>query len=151
MLIAVAALVMASASAMSTGNSKKTDTGDWVATPATLNSWSQNAMTNTFTTTAPGNVYYITQGQAQYYSFYVPPGSTGVTVDLNWGNPANSLQYTMFAADGSVAGPYYDNADGRIDGRICIYLSRNGAIIPSGTYYDMVYGYSVTGVQSYTI
>jgi hypothetical protein len=104
----------------------------------------------TFSATSSG-VNYIVQGQNKWYSFYVPSGSTGVTIDLNWGNSANSLQYTMYAADGSVAGPYYDSADGRIDGRICIYLSRNGAIIPSGTYYSNVYGYSVIGAQCYTI
>jgi hypothetical protein len=150
MLIAVAALVMASASAVSAGNSKKTDNDDWVAIPATPDSMSPNAMTGTFTTTSTG-VHYITQCQAQYYSYYVPNNWHGLTVDLNWGNSANSLQYTLYAADGSEAGPYYDNADGRIDGRICIYLSRNGAVIPTGTYYDMVYGYKVTGTEDYTI
>jgi hypothetical protein len=150
MLIAVAALVMASASAVSAGNSKKTDNDDWVAIPATLDSWSSSISSGTFSATSTG-AYYTVQGQSRYFSYYVPNNWYGITVDLNWGNSENSLQYTMYAADGSVAGPYYDNADGRIDGRIYICLSRNGAIIPSGTYYDRVYGYKVTGAEDYTI
>jgi hypothetical protein len=146
MLIAVAILVTASASTASADVTKKPVTNDWVATPMTPGTSNMG----TFSAMASG-VNYITQGQTKWSSFNVPSGSTGVTIDLNWGNSANSLQYTMYAADGSIAGPFYDNADGRIDGRICIYLSKGGAVIPSGAYYDNVYGYKVTGTQSYTI
>lgn len=150
MLIVVTMLVTASASAVSANNPKKT-THEWVATPATPDSMSSSVNYGTFSTTSSGSVYYTVQSQTRFFSYYVPNNWDKICVDLNWGNPANSLQYTMYAADGSVAGPYYDDADGRIDGRICMYLSQNGAMIPSGTYYDRVYGYKVTGVEDYTI
>jgi hypothetical protein len=76
--------------------------------------------------------------------------STSLHIDLNWGNPSNSLRLKIYTPDGYTLGPYYDNADGSIDGRINIYVNNpNG--IAQGTWYYEVYGYSVSGTQSYTI
>jgi hypothetical protein len=149
LLVAVAILVTASASAASANKTTVPSTDGWIVTP--LNPSASSMVSTSALSAMATNVYYITQGQNNWKSFYVPSGSTGVTIDLNWGNSANSLQLTMYASDGSVAGPFYDSADGRIDGRICISLSRNDEIIPSGTYYDKTYGYKVSGTEDYTI
>ena len=159
MLIAVAIMVTASASA---GTTQNTGSNGWVvnqgnpgsssavgfhSTGVSSSSTSALVASNAF---APG-VNYIIQGQTSYFSAYIP-SQPGFTVDLNWGNSANSLQLTVFAPDGSVLGPYYDSADGRNDGRICLYFSKgSGTTIPAGTYYLRVCGYHVTGTQSYTV
>jgi hypothetical protein len=92
----------------------------------------------------------ITQGQTNWHSKDVTGFYTTLHVDLNWGNPSNSLRLTVYTPDGYTLGPYYDNVDGSIDGRISIYIDNpNG--IAQGTWYYEVYGYSVTGTQSYTI
>jgi hypothetical protein len=90
----------------------------------------------------------ISQGQTQWYSTYVPAGKTSFNADLSWGNPSNSLALTITAPDATF-GPYYDSADGRIDGRVNLRISKSGGIA-SGTWGSKVYGYRVTGIQGYT-
>ena len=90
----------------------------------------------------------ISEGQSQWYSSVVPAGKTSFFADLNWGNPSNSLSLTVFAPDATF-GPYYDSADGRTDGRINLRISRSGGIA-SGTWWSRIYGYRVSGTQSYT-
>ncbi len=90
----------------------------------------------------------ISQGQTQWYSTSVPAGKTSFYADLYWGNPSNSLALTIAAPDATF-GPYYDSADGRIDGRINLRISKSGGLT-SGTWWSKIYGYSVSGVQSYT-
>lgn len=90
----------------------------------------------------------ISQGQTQSYSTVVPAGKTSFYPNLYWGNPANSLALTITAPDATF-GPYYDSADGMIDGRINLRISKSGGLA-SGTWGSRVYGHLVTGVQSYT-
>jgi hypothetical protein len=90
----------------------------------------------------------LSQGQTNWYTTYVSSGKTSFYTNLNWGNPSNSLALTIYAPD-AVFGPYYDSADGRIDGRINLRISKSGGLT-SGTWYSGVYGYSVSGVQSYS-
>lgn len=92
----------------------------------------------------------ITQGQTNWHGKVVSSYMTSLNVDLNWGNSANSLQLTIYSPDGHVFGPYYDADDGVIDGQINIDIDNpNG--IAEGTWYAEVYGYHVTGTQSYSI
>jgi len=91
----------------------------------------------------------ISQGQTVYYSTSVPSGKTAFYTDLNWGTPANSLSLTIYTPDASVLGPYYDAADGRTDGRINLKISKSGGL-PSGTWSSKVYGYRISGSQSYS-
>jgi hypothetical protein len=90
----------------------------------------------------------ITQGQTQTYSRYVNSGTTSIISDLNWGNTANSLSLTIVAPDATL-GPYYDGADGQIDGRIYLRISKSSGVTP-GTWWNRIYGYQVTGTQGYT-
>ena len=90
----------------------------------------------------------ISQGQTHYYSTYVPSGKTSFYTDLYWGNPSNSLELTI-SAPGATFGPYYDSADGRWDGRINIRIYRSGGLA-TGTWGSRVYGYLITGAQSYS-
>jgi len=90
----------------------------------------------------------ITQGQTHWYTTTVPAGSTAFSADLNWGNPANSLALTLTAPDATF-GPYYDSADGKTDGRINLRIAKSSGLA-SGTWRSKVYGYQVSGTQSYT-
>jgi hypothetical protein len=90
----------------------------------------------------------ISQGQTQWYSTYVPSGKTSFYTDLFWGNPSNSLELTI-SAPGATFGPYYDSADGMSDGRIYLRIYRYGGLA-TGTWGSGVYGYRVTGTQSYS-
>ena len=93
--------------------------------------------------------YSITQGQTNWFTTSVPSGATRFFSDLKWGNPANSLALTIYTPDVSVLGPYYDSADGLIDGRVYLMVTRSGGL-PSGTWSSKVYGSSVTGTQTYS-
>jgi len=129
-----------SASALSV-DLNKANNGGYTVTPAT----------DTIRAVSPMTVSdSISQGETNWHSQDVNVFSTSLHVDLNWGNPSNSLRLKIYTPDGYTLGPYYDNADGPIDGRINIYVNNpNG--IAQGTWYYEVYGYSVSGTQSYTI
>ena len=90
----------------------------------------------------------ISQGQTQWYSTPVSSGKTSFFSDLYWGNPTNSLSLTITAPDATF-GPYYDSADGRIDGRVNLKISKSGGLT-SGTWGSKIYGYRVSGAQSYS-
>ena len=90
----------------------------------------------------------ITQGQTQWYSTSVSSGKTAFYADLSWGQPSSSLALTI-SPPGTSLGPYYDGADGVVDGRINIRVTSGGSLTP-GTWWSKVYGYSVSGSQSYT-
>jgi hypothetical protein len=90
----------------------------------------------------------ISQGQTVSYSTSVPSGTAAFISDLNWGSTSNSLSLTINAPD-STLGPYYDAADGQVNGRINLRISKPGGIA-SGIWKSYVYGYSVSGSQSYT-
>src|SRR5271157_2942688 len=92
----------------------------------------------------------ISQGQTLWFTKYISQGCPGFYTTLNWGNPSNDLQLTIFTADGYVVGPFDDGSDGVIDGAVSMYIWRNGGLA-GGTYYEKVYGLSVNGQQSFTI
>jgi len=92
----------------------------------------------------------ITQGQTNWHYQNINGYYTSLNVDLNWGYSANSLQLTIYSPDGYVFGPFYDIDDGVSDGRINLYINNpNG--IAQGNWGYRVYGYSVSGTESYTI
>jgi hypothetical protein len=90
----------------------------------------------------------ISQGQTISYSTAVPSGKTAFVSNLYWGVSSNSLSLTVNAPD-SQLGPYYDAADGVVDGRINLRFSKSGGIA-SGTWKSYIYGYNVNGAQSFT-
>ncbi len=92
----------------------------------------------------------ITQGQTNWAEQQVSSNINTLNVDLDWGDPANSLQLTIYSPDGYVFGPYYDSSDGVIDGRINLYIENTNGIT-EGTWLYEIYGYHVTGTQSYSI
>jgi hypothetical protein len=134
-----------------------------LATPAAAISAGDSASTAgpggyivTFVKTRPGTIHPMTayntisQGQYQWQSKLINYYTTSVPFDLYWGNPSNSLRLRIFTPDGYVLGPYYDSSDGSYNGEINIYINRDGGVA-QGYWYTEVYGYSVSGSQSYRI
>ncbi|WP_292394978.1 pre-peptidase C-terminal domain-containing protein [Methanoculleus sp. UBA303] len=96
----------------------------------------------------PMNAGSIVQGETDWYSTYVPAGTTELIVDLNWGDSSDSLRLTVYAPD-AVLGPYYDAYDG-VNGRIYLRIKDSVGLHP-GTWQFAVYGDRVTGTEDYTI
>ena len=76
--------------------------------------------------------------------------TTSLPFDLYWGNPSNSLRLIIFTPDGYVLGPFYDSSDGSTNGEVYINICRDNGVA-QGNWYTEVYGYSVSGLQSYWI
>ncbi|MDD3373218.1 MULTISPECIES: hypothetical protein [Methanoculleus] len=90
----------------------------------------------------------IAQGETNWYSTYVAPGTTELVIDLNWGDASNSLRLRIYTPR-SVLGPYYNAYDG-VNGRIYLHM-KDTVNLHSGIWQFEVYGYQVTGAQDYTI
>lgn len=92
----------------------------------------------------------ISQGETNLHGKNVGSGLTILVVDLNWGDSTDSLRLKIYTPSGSVLGPYYDNADGVINGKIHLNIQDpNG--IETGTWKYQIYGYRVAGTEDYTI
>ena len=92
----------------------------------------------------------ITQGETNWHSKVVSTNINRLNVDLNWGDPIDSPRLKIHTPDGYVLGPYFDDADGAVDGRINLDIY-NPDGIARGTWYYEVYGYSVVGTEDYYI
>ncbi|EHQ36761.1 hypothetical protein [Methanoplanus limicola] len=92
----------------------------------------------------------ISQGETNWHYKQVSSSTNVLNINLNWGNPSNSLSLKIYTADGEILGPYYDNADGRTDGKISLSIT-NPDGIASGRWDYKVYGYSVSGTEDYSI
>ena len=92
----------------------------------------------------------ITQGETNWHSKIVSTSINTLNVDLNWGDTTDSLRLRIHTPDGYVLGPYFDDADGAVDGRINLDIY-NPDGIARGTWYYEVYGYSVVGTEDYYI
>ena len=145
----MAASVNAASANQSTNQNTTTYADGYTATPIhTVQASQSAAMDSSLALAATG--YSITQGQQEWFNTYIGPGCTGFDVNLNWGNPSNSLQLTIFAPNGAEIGPFTDGSDGVINGDIDMYISNYGGSMPVGTYYCQVYGLHVTGAQQYS-
>lgn len=96
----------------------------------------------------PMTVGSIKQCDTNWYSTNIVAGEVELIVDLNWGDPSNSLRLRIYAPD-AVLGPYYDAYDG-VDGRIRLRIKDSVGLYP-GTWRFEIYGDRVTGTQDYTI
>ncbi|MBP1910404.1 peptidase domain-containing protein [Methanolobus bombayensis] len=92
----------------------------------------------------------ITQGETNWHSQYIGSYTETLAVDLNWGDTSDSLKLYIYSPSNERFGPYYDSSDGRINGRIKVYINNDDGI-EQGTWMYRVYGYSVTGTEDYSI
>lgn len=102
----------------------------------------------------PGPKYVldtITQGETNWNTKYVGSQITVLNVDLNWGDPTDSLRLKIYTPANQCLGVFFDDDGGRPDdGRINIDIYNSGGIA-QGTWYYEVYGYSVIGSEDYYI
>jgi hypothetical protein len=92
----------------------------------------------------------ISQGGYQYYTENINYYTTSYQTYLYWGNPGNSLRLRIVSPDGYLFGPYFDSMDGASDGTICVTITRSSGIA-QGIWSNEIYGYQVSGSQSYYI
>ena len=71
----------------------------------------------------------ITQGRTNWHTKSVSSFITSLNVDLNWGNPSNSLRLKIYSPDGYTFGPYYDSFDGSNNGRINFYINKLAPVL----------------------
>jgi len=97
---------------------------------------------------ATRTAYIITQGETDYHTYSVSPGTSTLSVDLNWFTDDYSLTLSIYRPDGSRYGYYHDLDDGGYaDGRITLRINNPA----SGSWTCAVYGEDVTGTQPYVI
>ncbi|MFA6361896.1 hypothetical protein [Methanoregula sp.] len=91
----------------------------------------------------------VTQGEMKSFHRVMPKDLDRFTYDLYWQDQNSSMKLTIFAPDGKM-GPYYDESDGRKNGRIYVQISRlNG--ISAGDWYAVVEGEHVKGTQQFML
>lgn len=76
-------------------------------------------------------------GNTALFSKFVSPDTPSIIVDLDSGDPADPLSLTILTPDKTL-GPYNDSADGRMDGRIYLKISKTDRMTP-GLWRFMVY------------
>ncbi|MDE4908152.1 hypothetical protein L0665_05960 [Methanogenium marinum] len=91
----------------------------------------------------------IKEGELKPFHRQMPENLSRFTYDLLWGNTKDSLKLTIFAPDGMM-GPYYDDSDGKVNGRIYLQISRPDGIKP-GDWYAVVEGEQVDGTQPFML
>jgi hypothetical protein len=91
----------------------------------------------------------ISDGEKKYFHRDMPEDLDRFTYDLVWGDAEDSLKLTIFAPDG-VMGPYYDDSDGVVNGRIFLQISRPDGIEP-GDWYAAVEGERVFGTRKFML
>jgi hypothetical protein len=91
-------------------------------------------------------VYLIDQGETDYYSTYVSPGSSTLFVNLDWFIPQQSLTLKIISPSGSTYANYHDSdLDGDVNAIIRAWISSPEA----GTWHFQVYGEKVRETQDY--
>ncbi len=103
------------------------------------------------TPSAPGRIYdSIREGQTKTYYSNVGSDVNYLEVDLNWGDPTDSLSLIIYTPGGSNLGTYYDGDDGPVDGRIHLDIGPGQGYVEPGQWKFKVYGVEVDGVEDYT-
>lgn len=92
----------------------------------------------------------VSMGEKKYFQREIPDNIDTFTIDLFWGDTLDSLKLTFFSPDGVVMGPYYDDSDGIVNGRIFLQVSRPEGIEP-GDWYAIVEGEDVQGTRQFML
>jgi hypothetical protein len=89
----------------------------------------------------------VVQGEIKPFHRQMPENLDRFTCDLFWQDDRNLLKLTIVTPEGLI-GPYYDESDGIVNGRIYLQISRAGGITP-GDWYAIVEGERVKGTQQF--
>jgi hypothetical protein len=92
----------------------------------------------------------ISAGQTNWHSASVGNAVKSVNVDLKWRNPDGKLRLVVYTPDGKVLGPYYDDSDGKTDGRINLNIA-NPSGVASGEWHLKVTDMATLGNNDYYV
>jgi hypothetical protein len=92
----------------------------------------------------------IAAGQTNWHSASVDSAVESVNVDLKWENPDGKLRLVVYTPDGKVLGPFYDDSDGKTDGRINLNIA-NPTGVASGEWQLKVTDMSTLGSDDYYV
>ncbi|MCD1296333.1 hypothetical protein CUJ83_15120 [Methanocella sp. CWC-04] len=92
----------------------------------------------------------ILQGQTNWHQCEVSEASTSLVVDMKWKEPKNDLRLLIYTPDGHILGPYYDDSDGEMDGRINLEVSNEDGLA-TGQWNLKVNGIDIAGKEEYYI
>jgi len=92
----------------------------------------------------------IAAGEDNWHTVDVSSAIDTMNVDLNWEDDDSDLRLMVFAPDGTILGPYYDDSDGTIDGRINLNIA-NSEGLATGEWYLKVSDTDVTGTNDYYV
>ncbi|WP_048140941.1 hypothetical protein [Methanosarcina horonobensis] len=112
--------------------------------------WVENSSDTEDSISPLRSTQYITQGQTITHYVGVGSGINYLEVDLNWGDSSDSLTLSISTPSGSKLGPYRDNYDGSVNGRIRLNIDPSQGYVEQGTWQFKVYGESVSGTEDYT-
>jgi hypothetical protein len=103
-------------------------------------------------TTAKADQYNneIAGGQTNRHKVDLSNAVKSFNVDLKWQDINDSLRLPLYSPDGKILGPYYDNSDGKTDGRINPNIA-NPSGVASGEWQLKVTDMSTLGTDDYYV
>jgi hypothetical protein len=104
------------------------------------------------TTDVSSNAYNneIMAGQTNWHQVTVSGSPASLSFEVKSNNSNSDLRVVVYTPDGNVLGPYYDDSDGTVDGRINMEID-NPAGVANGQWSFKVTDTGVTGKDEYYI
>jgi hypothetical protein len=92
----------------------------------------------------------ISGGQTNWHKVDISDAVESFNVDLKWQNINDSLRLLLYSPDGKILGPYYDDSDGKTDGRINLNIAHPSGVA-SGEWQLKVTDMSTLGTDDYYV
>ncbi len=92
----------------------------------------------------------IAAGETKWHSIDVGDAVKSLNVDIKWSDPDSKLRLVVYTPDGKVLGPYYDDSDGKADGRINLNIA-NPSGVASGEWHLKVTDLEKLGSDDYYV
>ncbi len=120
------------------------------STAACWSTWRTCTFANA--TAAKADLYNneISGGQTNWHKVDLSNAVKSFNIDLKWQNVNDSLRLLLYSPDGKILGPYYDDSDGKIDGRINLNIA-NPSGVASGEWQLKVTDMSTLGTDDYYV
>lgn len=92
----------------------------------------------------------VKAGDDNWHTVNVAEAIDSMDVDLMWEEGDSDLRLMIYTPDGKVLGPYYDDADGKTDGRIYLNIT-NSEGLAAGEWYLKVSDTALVGETDYYV
>lgn len=93
----------------------------------------------------------IAAGEDNWHTVDISRAVESMNIDLNWKDDRSDLRLMVYAPDGSVLGPYYDDSDGTTDGRINLNIANPDGIATGEWYLKVSDTDDITGTNDYYV